>query len=61
MNRLTTTEAGVLAVNCANCPQNGDCLGTIDCRRVLVKRLAYYEDLEEQGKLLILPEGIKNE
>lgn len=44
MDRLTKKFNGAYATNCDNCPKHGNCYDATNCRRVLVNRLAAYED-----------------
>lgn len=41
---------------CENCPMKGKCSDSQDCVNVLANRLAAYEDAEEQGLLVRLPQ-----
>lgn len=60
LERLTKRDSGGNAVvDCDVCELGESRLancGVIKCRNRLKDRLAYYEDAEEQGRLVILPE-----
>lgn len=59
MKRLTIYRNGDLEINCKNCPEEKRCkreeFTESDCLYFLTKRLAEYEDAEEQGLLVRLP------
>lgn len=59
MKRLTIYRNGDLEINCKNCPEEKRCrreeFTESDCAYFLIKRLAEYEDMEEQGLLVRLP------
>ena len=59
MERLTKRDGGGNAVvDCDVCELGESRLancGVIKCRNRLKDRLAYYEDAEEQGRLIVLP------
>lgn len=54
MERFTKKSQGIIE-KCANCIDESNCY--LYCCEILgdaLKRLAYYEDLEEQGRLVVL-------
>lgn len=58
MSRLTKRNA-TLKVSCKenstyDCLLEDDCI-TCDCNNKILEKLAHYEDLEEAGRLIVLP------
>lgn len=56
MERLTERNNGANRINCDNCGAKGNCIIPNTCLCEITDRLAAYEDAEEQGRLVILPE-----
>ena len=56
MGRLTTREQG-LVIKCVGCIDEKYCYSEIGCDAIYdaLEKLKEYEDLEEQGRLLVLP------
>lgn len=54
--RLTTRPEGVI-IGCFGCTESEDCYCNCSCNAVgeVAQKLKYYEDLEESGRLIILP------
>ena len=54
--RLTTRPEGVI-IGCVGCTDSEDCYCICGCNAVgkVAQKLKYYEDLEESGRLIILP------
>lgn len=56
MERLTTKTQG-LVIKCVGCIDEKHCYSDIGCNAIYdaLEKLKEYEDLEEQGRLIILP------
>lgn len=58
MDRFTTKEnPKPELLNCVYCLEHSNCYSNMSCNEIYnaLSKLRYYEDLEEQGKLVILP------
>ena len=58
MDRFTTKEnPKPELVNCVYCPEHSNCYSNMSCAEIYnaLSKLRYYENLEEQGKLAVLP------
>lgn len=59
MDRFTTKEnPKTELLNCVYCPEHSNCYSNMSCNEIYnaLSKLRYYEELEEQGRLIALPE-----
>ena len=57
MDRFTTKEnVKAELLSCVYCPEYSNCYSNMSCNEIYnaLSKLRYYEDLEEQGRLIIL-------
>lgn len=57
MDRFTTKEnVKAELIGCIYCPEYSNCFSNMSCNEIYnaLNKLRYYEDLEEQGRLIIL-------
>lgn len=58
MDRFTTKEnTKAELLGCVYCPEHSNCYSNMSCNEIYnaLSKLRYYEDLEEQGRLIALP------
>lgn len=58
MDRFTTKEnVKAELIGCVYCPEYSNCYSNMSCAEIYnaLSKLRYYEDLEEQGKMIVLP------
>ena len=58
MDRFTTKEnVKPELLDCVYCPEHSNCYSNMSCNAIYnaLSKLRYYENLEEQGRLVVLP------